>query len=96
MFETNDEDKSFTKFLFKMADKDHSNGIDRKEFKPLIMFYVETLNNSNNQTQTGDDQKAEINNQIECAFEVYDSGKKGFLNENEFASAFSTIIKFKF
>jgi hypothetical protein len=78
-----------------MADKDQSNGIDRKEFKPLILFYVETLNDSD-RIQISDDQKDEIDNQIECAFEAYDSGKKGFLNENEFATAFGVISRLKF
>ena len=91
MFETNDENKSFTRFLFKMADKDNSKGIDRREFKPLAMFYVESLFDSN-QTKSSGEQKSEIDNQIDVIFEENDSGQKGFLNENEFSTAFQALI----
>ena len=84
--ENNDENKAFTKFLFKIGDKDHSNGIDRKEFKQLLIFFAET-------TEQAEMKKEDLDSKIENIFFNYDNTNKGFLNEEEFANAFEQFNK---
>ncbi len=91
IFESNDEDKSFTRFLFKVGDKDNSKGIDRLEFKQMLSFCLEANNDLNTENEVFEVSKSEIDNKIEVIFEKHDSNRKGFLNENEFANAFADL-----
>ena len=72
-----------------MGDRDCAQGVDREEFINLALMYGD-LFEINEATEGGDEQnKAAL--LVESLFEKYDKENKGYLNEEEFASALATL-----